>query len=65
MCLCVFITAVPFTNLFAGGGEGVERGGHVLRETTSRRQCELVCPSVFITAVPGNIGVCSFRLRVV
>ena len=24
------------------GGEG---GGHVLRETTSRGQCELVCPS--------------------
>jgi hypothetical protein len=24
---------------------GVERGGHVLRETTSRGQCELVCPS--------------------
>jgi hypothetical protein len=41
--VCVFITAVPITKLFAGGG--VESGGHVLRETTSRGQCELVCPS--------------------
>jgi hypothetical protein len=40
---CVFITAVPITKLFAwGGGEG---GGHVLRETTSRGLCGLVCPS--------------------
>ncbi len=39
--VCVFITAVPITKLFAGGGNG----GHVLRETTSRGQCELVCPS--------------------
>ncbi len=31
-CVCVFITAVPITKLFAGGG-GVESGGHVLRET--------------------------------
>ena len=35
---CVFITAVPITKLFAGGG--VESGGHVLRETTSRGQCD-------------------------
>ena len=41
----MFITAVPITKLFAGGGGGVESGGHVLRETTSRGQCELVCPS--------------------
>ena len=27
------------------GGWGLESGGHVLRETTSRGQCELVCPS--------------------
>ena len=33
--LCVFITAVPITKLFAWGG-GVNNGGHVLRETTSR-----------------------------
>jgi hypothetical protein len=43
---CVFITVVPITKLFAGGGRGGEwLGGHVLRETTSRGQCELVCPS--------------------
>ncbi len=49
----MFITAVPIikhthtpiTKLFAGGGVGGEIGGHVLRETTSRGQCELVCPS--------------------
>jgi len=28
---------------FGGGGGG--DGGHVLRETTSRCRCELVCPS--------------------
>ena len=44
--VCVFVTAVPITKMFTGGGMGgVERGGHVLRETTSRGQCELVCPS--------------------
>ncbi len=26
-------------------GGGVESGGHVIRETTSRGQCGLVCPS--------------------
>jgi hypothetical protein len=41
--LWVFITAVPITKLFAGEGGRVERGGHVLRETTSRGQCELGC----------------------
>ena len=39
----MFITAVPITKLFADG-KG-ENGGHVLRETTSRGQRELVCPS--------------------
>jgi hypothetical protein len=39
----VFITAVPITKLFAWG-EG-DSGGHVLRETTSRGLCGLVCPS--------------------
>ena len=43
MSVCVFITAVPITKLFAWG-EG-ESGGHVLRETTSRRRCGLGCPS--------------------
>jgi hypothetical protein len=38
-----FITAGPITKLFAWGGE--ESGGHVLRETTSRGLCGLVCPS--------------------
>jgi len=33
-CVCVFITVVPITKLFAWG-EG-DSGGHVLRETTSR-----------------------------
>jgi len=41
-CMC-FITAGPITKLFAWGGE--ESGGHVLRETTSRGLCGLVCPS--------------------
>jgi hypothetical protein len=35
--VCVFITAVPITKLFAEGGGS---GGHVLRETRSRGQCE-------------------------
>jgi hypothetical protein len=39
----VFITAVPIIKLFAWG-EG-DSGGHVLRETTSRGLCGLVCPS--------------------
>ena len=41
--VCVFITAVPITKLFAWG-EG-DSGGHVLRETTSRGLSGLVCPS--------------------
>ena len=40
----MFITTVPITKLFALGGGG-NNGGHVLRETTSRGLCELVCPS--------------------
>ena len=43
MTECVFITSVPSTKLFAWG-EG-DSGGHVLRETTSRGLCGLVCPS--------------------
>jgi len=42
--VCVFITTVPITKLSAWG-RGGNNGGHVLRETTSRGQCELVCPS--------------------
>jgi hypothetical protein len=41
--VCVFIIAVPITKLCAWG-EG-DSGGHVLRETTSRGLCGLVCPS--------------------
>ncbi len=51
---CVFITAVPIAKLFAGG-EG-DSGGHVLRETTSRGLCELVCPSR--TSERGGNGDC-------
>jgi hypothetical protein len=42
-CTSVFITAVPIIKLFAWG-QG-DSGGHVLRETTSRGLCGLVCPS--------------------
>jgi hypothetical protein len=43
MCVCVFISEAPITMLFAWG-EG-DSGGHVLRGTTSRSLCGLVCPS--------------------
>jgi len=43
VCVCVFITTVPITKLFAWG-EG-DSGGHVLRETTRRGRGGLVCPS--------------------
>ena len=43
VCMYVVITAVPISKLFAWG-EG-DSGGHVLRETTSRGLCGLVCPS--------------------
>ena len=52
--VCVFITAVPITKLFAWG-EG-DCGGHVLRETTSRGLCGLVCPSH--TSERGGDGNC-------
>ena len=39
----VFFNAVPITKLFACG-KGYS-GGHLLRETTSRGLCGLVCPS--------------------
>ncbi len=53
---CVFITAVPITKLFARGGGG--DGGHVLRETTSRGRCELVCPSRTNFSERGGEGYC-------
>ncbi len=50
----MFIIAVPITKVFACvGGEG---GGHVLRETTSRGLCGLVCPSR--TSEHGGEGYC-------
>jgi hypothetical protein len=52
--VCVFITAVPIIKLFAWG-EG-DSGGHVLRETTSRGLCGLVCPSR--TSERGGEGDC-------
>jgi hypothetical protein len=55
--VCVFITAVPITKLFAWGeGDG---GGHVLRETTSRGLSGLICQSrvCVITAVPITVTV--------
>jgi hypothetical protein len=51
--VCVFITAGPITKLFASGEES---GGHVLRETTSRGLCGLVCPSR--TSERGGEGYC-------
>jgi hypothetical protein len=53
--VCVFITAVPITKLFAWGGRR-NNGGHVLRETTSRGLCGLVCPSR--TSERGGEGCC-------
>jgi hypothetical protein len=52
----VFITAVPITKLFAWGGGGGNNGGHVLRGTTSRGLCGLVCPSR--TSECGGEGYC-------
>jgi hypothetical protein len=53
--VCVFITAVPITKLFAwGGGTGIVED--VLRETTSRFLSGLVCPSR--TSERGGEGYC-------
>jgi hypothetical protein len=52
--VCVFITAGPSTKLFTWGGG--DMGGHVLRETTSRGLCGLVCPSR--TSERGGEGDC-------
>ena len=53
--VCVFITVVPILKLFAWG-EG-DSGGQVLRETTSRGLCGLVCPS--LTSERGGEGDCA------
>jgi len=52
--LLLFITAGPITKLFAWD-EG-DSGGRVLRETTSRGLCRLVCPSR--TSERGGKGDC-------
>jgi len=55
--VCVYITAEPITaitKLFAWGRG--ESGGHVLRETTRRGLCGLVCPSR--TSERGEEGDC-------
>ena len=57
--VCVFISAVPITKLFAWG-KG-DSGGHVLRETTSRGLGGLVCPSR--TSERGREGDCVERRR--
>jgi hypothetical protein len=54
--VCVFIIAGPSTKLFTWGGGGGDMGGHVLRETTSRGLCGLVCPSR--TSERGGEGDC-------
>ncbi len=43
--MCVYYCSTYYKSVRGGGGVGGESGGHVLRETTSRGQCELVCPS--------------------
>jgi hypothetical protein len=53
--VCVFITSVPITKLFAWGGGG-DNGRHVLRGTTSRGRGGLVCPSR--TSERGGEGYC-------
>jgi hypothetical protein len=52
--VCVFITTGPIATLFAWG-EG-DSGENVLRETTSRGPCGLVCPSQ--TSERGGEGDC-------
>ena len=53
--VCVFITVVPITKLFACVWGG-NNGGHVLRETMSPVLCGLVCPSR--TSEHGGKGYC-------
>jgi hypothetical protein len=53
--MCVFITTVLITKLFACVGGGNNRG-HVLQESTSRSLCGPVCPSR--TSERGGEGHC-------
>jgi hypothetical protein len=66
MCVCLLLQDLVQSCLRGEGGilGGGDIGGHVLRETTSRGLCGLVCPSrtsepmcVFITA---GLVVCVF-----
>ena len=43
VCVCVYYFSTYYKAVREGGGGG--NGGHVLRETTNRGLCELVCPS--------------------
>ena len=52
--VCVYYCSTYYKAVRGGGGG--ESGGHVLRETTSRGQCELVCPSR--TTELGGEGYC-------
>ena len=51
---CVYIYCNTFDKAVRVGGG--ERGGHVMRETTSRGRCGLVCPSR--TSERGGEGDC-------
>ena len=53
-CVCVYYYSTYYQAVRGGGGGG--GGGHVLRETTSRGQCERVCPSR--TNERGDEGYC-------
>ena len=70
VCVCVFIAAGPSTKLFAWGGGDI--GGHVLRETTSRGLCGLVCPSRTrvaganpTTSPSGDLNKCSYYCGII
>jgi hypothetical protein len=56
MCVavCVYYCSTYYKAVREGGGGG--SGGHLLRETTSRGLCELVCPSR--TSERGGEGYC-------
>ena len=49
--MCVFITAVPITKLFAWGDSEGDSGGQVLREMTSRGLCSGACRGDNVTAL--------------
>ena len=52
--MCVYYCSTYYKAVREGGEGG--NGGHVLRETTSRGRCELVCPSR--TKERGGEGYC-------